>query len=133
MRKLLGLLGACGLVLSTPLVAEAAKVSLTGRVALANAASPVENARVTVTFHGHEVGIHEYTTERRIRVVTDETGYFVAEVKVPEDRYLWTHATVEIAETDLSKSAIQRTVCYVDDNGGGRCNKDFQVHPLQGN
>ena len=131
MRRLLIVLGAWGLVLSSPLMAAAAKLSLMGRVALTNAESPVENARVTVTFHGHEIGIHEYTTSRRVRVLTDPTGHFTAEVKVPEDRYIWTHATVEIAATDMSKSAVMNSVCQIDDNGGGRCDKDFQVHPLQ--
>lgn len=129
MRKLLGLLGAGCLVLATPGIAAAARLSLTGRVALSQVESPVDNARVTVTFHGHEMGIHEYTTERRVRATTDDAGYFWAIVKVPEDRYIWTHATVEIAETDMSKSAVMQTVCYIDDNGGGYCNKDFAVNP----
>lgn len=131
MRQLLGLLGAGGLVILTPLMAEAAKLSFTGRVALTNMASPVADARVTVTFHGHETGIHEYTTERRIRVWTDADGYFSAEVKVPDDRYIWTHATVEIAETDTSKSAVMQALCQIDGNGGGDCDKEFRVNPLR--
>jgi len=131
MRKLSALFGAWSLVLLTPLIAEAAKLSLSGRVELTTYESPVEDARVTVVFHGHEMGIHEYTTQRRVRVLTDEFGHFLAEVKVPDDRYIWTHATVEIAETNMSKSAILQTVCQIDDNGGGRCDKEFQVHPLR--
>ena len=131
MRQLAALLGASGLVLATPLMAEAAKLSLSGRIALTSLNSPVEDARVTVTFHGHEMGIHEYTTVRRVRVHTNELGYFLAEVKVPDDRYIWTHATVAISETDMSKSTTVQTVCQIDGNGGGRCDKDFQVHPLR--
>lgn len=112
-------------------MASAAKLSLVGQVALNSAASPVHGARVTVTFHGHEMGIHEYTTQRRVRVQTDALGYFSAEVKVPDDRYIWTHATVEIAETESSKAAVLQSVCQIDDNGGGRCDKDFRVNPLR--
>jgi hypothetical protein len=120
-----------GLLLLTPMAAQAAKLSLAGRVELAARALPIAHARVTVTFHGHEMGIHEYTTERRVRVQTDELGNFMAEVKVPEDRYIWTHATVEIAETERSKLAIAQAQCQIDDNGGGRCDKNFRVSPLQ--
>jgi hypothetical protein len=131
MRRFFGLLGAFGLVLSTPLAAEAAKLSLRGQVGLRNAASPVNDARIVVTFHGHEMGIHEYTTQRRVRVRTDALGYFLAEVKVPDDRYIWTHATVEVAETDMSKTARMQAACQVDGNGGGRCDKTFEVNPLR--
>ncbi|MDB9524962.1 hypothetical protein PN498_03095 [Oscillatoria sp. CS-180] len=130
MKGLVGLVGALGWLLMTPLVAEAAKLSLTGRVELATVESPVEDAQITVTFHGHEMGIHEYTIERRVRVQTDDLGYFTAEVKVPSDRYFWTHTTVEIAETEMSKAAISRSTCHIDDIGGGRCDKNFQVSPL---
>lgn len=117
-------------MLATPLMAEAASLSLTGHIALISSESPVGNARITVTFHGHEVGIHEYTTEERVRVRTDEAGYFEAVVKVPDDRYIWTHATVEIAETDTSKAATLRSTCQIDSEGGGRCDKNFRVNPL---
>lgn len=122
---------AWGLVLLTPIAAQAARVSLTGQVTLSTTPIPVENARITVTFHGHELGIHEYTTVRRVRVSTDATGQFTAVVKVPDDRYHWTHATVEIAETDMSKTAQGRAICQVDRNGGGRCDKTFAVSPLR--
>lgn len=130
MKELASLIGALGLVLASPMIAEAAKLTFSGRVASTRDASPVEEARVTVTFHGHETGIHEYTTERRVRAYTDELGYFTAEVKVPDDRYIWTHATVEIAETERTKSFTVRASCQGDDNGGGYCTKDFQVSPL---
>ena len=130
MKRFLGLLGSVGLVLAAPMVAEAARLSLVGNVKLAAAELPVENARVTVTFHGHEMGIHEYTTQRRIRVLTDEAGSFEAVVKVPDDRYIWTHATVEIDETEMSKATTSQTLCQVDEQGGGYCSKSFDVNPL---
>ncbi|MEM6435835.1 MAG: hypothetical protein AAF773_18585 [Cyanobacteria bacterium P01_D01_bin.115] len=130
MKRFLGLLGSVGLVLAAPLAAEAARLSLVGSVKLSVAESPVEDARVTVTFHGHEMGIHEYTTQRRIRVRTDASGSFEAVVKVPDDRYIWTHATVEIDETDMSKAAIAQTLCQIDEQGGGYCSKSFNVNPL---
>lgn len=126
----MGLAGALGWLLVMPSIAAAAKLSLAGRVELSTVTSPVEDARVTVTFHGHEMGIHEYTTERRIRVRTDEQGYFTAEMKVPDERYFWTHATVEIAETETTKAMTAQSVCQIDEIGGGRCDKDFQVNPL---
>ncbi|MGD1930014.1 MAG: hypothetical protein ACFB12_14010 [Leptolyngbyaceae cyanobacterium] len=130
MKRFLGFLGSVGLVLSAPLTAEAARLSLVGSVKLSVAESPIEDARVTVTFHGHEMGIHEYTTQRRIRVRTDASGSFEAVVKVPDDRYIWTHATVEIDETDMSKAAIAQTLCQIDEQGGGYCSKSFNVNPL---
>ena len=130
MKRFLGFLGSVGLVLSAPLTAEAARLSLVGSVKLSVAESPIEDARVTVTFHGHEMGIHEYTTQRRIRVRTNADGSFEAVVKVPDDRYIWTHATVEIDETDMSKAAIAQTLCQIDEQGGGYCSKSFNVNPL---
>lgn len=129
-KRFLGFLGSVGLVLAAPMVAEAARLSLVGNVKLTAAELPVEDARVTVTFHGHEMGIHEYTTQRRIRVRTDADGSFEAVVKVPDDRYIWTHATVEIDETDMSKAAIAQTLCQIDEQGGGYCSKSFSVNPL---
>jgi hypothetical protein len=67
---------AAGLVLATPVAAEAARLSVDGKVQLENTAEPLEQARVTVTFHGHELGIHEYTTRRTLRVSTDADGEF---------------------------------------------------------
>ena len=130
MKRFLGLLGSVGLMLAAPMAAEAARLSLVGNVKLAAAELPVEDARVTVTFHGHEMGIHEYTTQRRIRVRTNADGSFEAVVKVPDDRYIWTHATVEIDETDMSKAAIAQTLCQIDEQGGGYCSKSFSVNPL---
>lgn len=118
------------MLLMSPIAAEAAKVSLEGRVELITGRAPVGDARVTVTFYGHENGIHEYTTERRVRVRTDELGEFVAAVKVPDDRYIWTHAVVEIEETTMSKETTARSVCQIDDNGGCRCDRKFLVNPL---
>lgn len=113
-----------------PLAAQAARLSLSGAVEMATSQSPVSDARVTVTFHGHEVGIHEYTTERTVRVRTNEFGNFLAEVKVPDRRYIWTHATIEIAETEVSKMAKHRSACHVDATGGCYFNKDFSVNPI---
>lgn len=113
-----------------PLIAQAAKLSLSGRVELAPSQSPVENARVTVTFHGHEIGIHEYTTQRTVRARTDELGNFEAQVKVPDRRYVWTHATVEIAETEVSKSTEMTSTCFVNEAGSYFCDKSFWVNPL---
>ncbi|MGD1862032.1 MAG: hypothetical protein ACFB0E_18945 [Leptolyngbyaceae cyanobacterium] len=129
MKTSVCLWGALSWVLITPLAAAAARVSLSGRVALTSA-TPIEDARVTVTFHGHEMGIHEYTTERRRVTRTNEQGQFEVFVKVPEDRYIWTHATVEVAETETSKSAIAIAPCIIDDQGGGSCRKEFRVNPL---
>ena len=50
--------------------------------------------------------------------------------RVPDDRYIWTHATVEIDETDMSKAAIAQTLCQIDEQGGGYCSKSFNVNPL---
>lgn len=129
MRTLVSLTGALGWVLISPLVAAAARISLTGQVALLSEA-PIANARITVIFHGHERGIHEYTTERRTRVETDEDGYFSAFVKVPDDRYIWTHATIEIGETESSKAATAIARCQVDEQGGGHCSRKLRVNPL---
>ncbi|MEM9002233.1 MAG: hypothetical protein AAGE59_01775 [Cyanobacteria bacterium P01_F01_bin.86] len=130
MKRLAVLLGATGLMLMSPLAAQAAKLSMSGRVELTSSQSPVDDARVTVTFHGHELGIHEYTTERTVRARTDEFGNFEAEVKVPSRRYIWTHATVEIAETDVSKRAEVTSTCLIDETGGFYCDKNFWVSPL---
>ncbi|MEO1294347.1 MAG: hypothetical protein AAFW75_00815 [Cyanobacteria bacterium J06636_16] len=130
MKKLAVLLGAAGLVLMTPLAAHAERLFLSGRVELASSQSPVEDARVTVTFHGHELGIHEYTTERTVRARTDELGNFEAEIKVASRRYIWTHATVEIAETDISKQTEVISTCFVEEPEGYSCDKNFWVSPL---
>lgn len=130
MKKAGILLGAASIVLLTPLAALAEMLSFSGRVELATSLSPVEDARVVVTFHGHEPGIHEYTTERRVRARTDEAGNFVAELKVPSRRYVWTHATVEISETDVSKKAVARSTCMAIGDEGFTCDKSFQVRPL---
>lgn len=129
MKTLASCCGALAWLVTIPLVADAARVSLAGRVAMTSAA-PVANARITVTFHGHEMGIHEYTTQRRVRAQTDEQGQFSAVVKVPDDRYIWTHATLEIAETDTSKAATAIARCEIDNQGGGHCSKEFRINPL---
>lgn len=131
MKKVGVLLGAASLVLLTPLAALAEQLYFSGRIELATSLSPVEDARVTVTFHGHEPGIHEYTTERTVRARTDETGNFIAETKVPSRRYIWTHATIEVSETDVSKQAKVRSVCFADTFVGGcRHDKNIRVRPL---
>lgn len=130
MPKLIAFLGATGLVLMSSLSAQAAKLSLSGQVELASSQSPVRDARITVTFHGHELGIHEYTTERIVRGRTDDDGNFTIATKVADRRYVWTHAIVEIAETDVSKSIEVISVCQVDEGGGCSFDKDFWVNPL---
>ena len=129
MKTLVSICAALGGVLITPFIAEAARLSLNGRVSLTSA-TPVEAARIIVTFHGHEMGIHEYTTERWARAYTNEHGEFTAVVKVPDDRYIWTHATIEIAETDYSKAMTAIARCEIDDQGGGHCSKELRVSPL---
>ncbi len=113
-----------------PLIAHAEKLFISGRVELESSQSPVGDARVTVTFHGHELGIHEYTTERTVRARTDELGNFEAEIKVPSRRYIWTHATVEIAETDISKQTEVMSTCFIEVPEGYYCDKNFWVSPL---
>lgn len=130
MNRLGFLLGTISILLVNPLAASAARLSLTGRVELTSALSPVGDARVTVTFHGHEIGIHEYTTTRTVRARTNEFGDFIAETKVSNRRYVWTHATVEIGETEISKKTQARSVCQTDYAGGCQSAKDFQVRPL---
>jgi len=130
MKRVSIVLGSLVWVLVSPLAAFAAKLSLEGRVELINSDFPVENARVTVTFHGHEPGIHEYTTQRTVRAYTDDFGNFLAEIKVPDHRYVWTHATVEIAETEMSKRAAAQSICQTSEDGGCYCTKDFHVNPL---
>ncbi len=122
--------GVLGWLLLQPLAAHAAKLSFAGRVQLITGQVPIEDARVTVTFHGHEIGIHEYTTQRTVRARTDESGNFIAEVKVPDRRYVWTHATVEIAETNVSKTIQVRSLCQSDATGGCSARKNLQVNPL---
>lgn len=130
MKKFRLLISAAGMVLLMPLAAYAEKLSFSGRIELATSLSPVEDARVTVTFHGHEPGIHEYTTARTVRARTDESGNFAAELKVPSRRYIWTHATVEISETEISKQSKAQSTCLVEAAGGFRCDKNFRVRPL---
>ena len=108
-----------------PLIAYAERLFLSGSVELAPSQLPVGDARVTVTFHGHELGIHEYTTERTVRARTDESGNFEAVIKVPSRRYIWTHTTVEIAETDISKQTEVTSTCFVEETVGYSCDKTF--------
>ncbi|MGF1569650.1 MAG: hypothetical protein ACFCVD_16540 [Nodosilinea sp.] len=129
------------MVVATPLAAQAARLSFMGTVQLnardqaapeANIATPnpVANAEVTVTFHGHEGGIEEYTTERTAQTVTDENGNFEVDVKLSEYRYRWTHVTVTVNPTDISKETTLTSVIY--DNGQGGCDgsKVVRVMPL---
>ena len=129
MKVWISCVGALASGLLAPLAATAASLSLTGRVALPTA-TPVNEARITVTFYGHEMGIHEYTTRRRVRARTAAQGRFEALVKVPDDRYIWTHATLEISETDVSKAATAIARCEVDHQGGADCSKELRVNPL---
>jgi len=131
---------AAGVVIATASVAEAAMLSFSGQVHLyepgtAAAADgddlidPVPAATVTVTFHGHEAGITEYTTERSSRVVTDENGFFAVDIKLSEYRYRWTHVTIAVESTDLSKAITTTATVYDDGQGGSRGIKNIQVMP----
>ncbi len=126
----LGVLIVLGGVLATPLPALAEQLSITGAVALEGSEIPITNAPVTITFHGHELGIHEYTTDRTVVVRTDEMGAFAAAVKVPDRRYAWTHASVAIAPTELSKAAQGIIPCMAPAAGGCEGSKAFRVRPL---
>ncbi|MDA0267089.1 MAG: hypothetical protein O2890_12820 [Cyanobacteria bacterium] len=131
MIKQLGLAAiAVGLVAVTPLAAEAARLSVDGRIQLKNTAQPLDQARVTITFHGHELGIHEYTTTQTLRVRTDADGGFAAETKVRDGRYHWTHATIIVGPTDISKSHEFQCPCVGSDAEGWVCSKDFWVSPM---
>ncbi|WP_137455185.1 hypothetical protein [Halomicronema hongdechloris] len=92
---------------------------------------PLPGVRVHIEFHGHEVGIHEYTTTRSTRVTTDENGNFAVALKMSEYRYHWTHATVEIPATEQSKAMVR--VIPVENDGQGGCVgfKQIEVPPLQ--
>lgn len=122
---------AIALAVAFPQAAYGARLSFTGDLHLNTAnESPVEGARIKVTFHGHEVGIHEYTTERSARAITLSDGSFAVDVKLSEYRYRWTHATLEVAETDISKEATLTIPLYEDGRGGFVGTKRFGVSPL---
>jgi hypothetical protein len=121
---------AAGLVLATPVAAEAARLSVDGKVQLENTAEPLEQARVTVTFHGHELGIHEYTTRRTLRVSTDADGEFTAQTKIRIGRYHWTHATILVSATDRTKSHEFQSPCVGNDAEGWVCSKDLWISPI---
>lgn len=119
------------LILGASTAAQAAQLSFVGKVRLTNLAQqPVTDTRVVVTFHGHEAGIHEYTTNRTTTAYTDADGNFAVSVKLAEYRYRWTHTTVEIAPTDISKAARLMAPCQDDGHGGCSGTKTFQVSPL---
>lgn len=130
--KQLGLgLATIAAILAVPTAANAARLAFSGNVQLDTAARhPVEAVRVTVTFHGHEEGIHDYETARTARAVTAADGSFSVEVKLSEYRYRWTHVTVEVNSTDISKEMIDTATCISDGEGGCSGVKDFQVEPL---
>lgn len=119
------------LAVAFPKAVYGARLSFTGDLHLNTSdESPVEGARVKVTFHGHEVGIQEYTTERSARTITKSDGSFAVNVKLSEYRYRWTHATVEVAETDISKEATLTIPLHEDGNGSFVGTKRFGVSPL---
>lgn len=133
------------LALATPLVAplavQAAHLSFEGTVQLHNPVpalpsasiatpDPVAAAEVTITFHGHEVGIHEYTTERTAHVVTDSEGRFTTAIKLSDYRYRWTHVTLTVDATDISKATTITSIMHDDGQGGGQGSKIVQVTPL---
>jgi hypothetical protein len=128
--KQLGLAAiALGLIATTPVVAEAARLSVNGKIQLEDTAQPVGRASVAVTFHGHELGIHEYTTSRSLRVRTDADGEFSGETKVRAGRYTWTHATLTVSATDMSKRHEIQFPCVGSDAEGWFCSKDIWVSP----
>ncbi|MGD1929164.1 MAG: hypothetical protein ACFB12_09645 [Leptolyngbyaceae cyanobacterium] len=130
MLKQLGLAAiSLGLVATTPAVAEAARLSVDGKIQLEDTEQPIDRARVSVTFHGHELGIHEYTTSRRLRVRTNAAGEFAGETKVRAGRYTWTHATITVSATDMSKSHESQFPCVGSDAEGWFCSKDIWVSP----
>ena len=121
--------------------AQAAMLSFSGRVHLfepvttvANRAAQPESvsaARVTVTFHGHEAGITEYTTSRTARTSTDQNGFFVVDIKMSEYRYRWTHVTIAVAATETSKETTLIATVYNDGQGGSWGTKDVFVMPAE--
>lgn len=130
---------AVAIVITHGTAAEAVMLSFSGRVHLHEPAAssanrlvrpiPVAAAQVTVTFHGHEAGITEYTTERIGRVRTDETGLFAVDIKISEYRYRWTHATVAVSATDISKEMTILATLHNDGQGGHWGAKDVVVMP----
>lgn len=112
--------------------ASAVSLSVTGRVQMDDSQVPIADAQVTVIFHGHEDGIHEYTTERWLQVYTDADGYFAGRVKLRDRRYTWTHATLEVAATNRSKQAATVSACEGSDQQGWQCQEDIGVRPLAG-
>ncbi|NJN20119.1 MAG: hypothetical protein HC812_01545 [Leptolyngbya sp. RL_3_1] len=121
---------AAGLLLATPVAAEAARLSVDGKVQLEDTAEPLGQTRVTVTFHGHELGIHEYTTSRTVRTSTDAAGAFAAQAKINSGRYYWTHATILVSATDRTKSHEFQSPCVGSDATGWVCSKDLWVSPI---
>ncbi len=131
MVKQLGLAAiAVGLVAATPMAAEAARLSVEAKIQLEETAQPLDQARVTVTFHGHELGIHEYTTSRTLRARTGDDGAFTVQTKVRSGRYHWTHATITVSATDRNKSQAFQCPCAGSDAEGWICSKDFWVSPI---
>lgn len=123
-------IGAIAAVMVAPMPAMANVLTFSGGVILdSTTQTPVPNARVTVTFYGHERGIVEYTTTRTEHVRTDADGRFAIEVKDNQRRYIWNYATVSIGATDVSKGIQTVGVC-ADTESGFTCAKTIQVPPM---
>lgn len=129
--KFFSCLAAIALAFGLSQTAEAANLLFRGQIHLDTPASPpLANARVTVTFHGHENGIQEYEVSRTVGAVTDIQGRFDVRVKLAEYRYLWTYTTIQVEATDVSKEAAVIGSCQNNDLGGCTGVKQFEVNPL---
>ncbi|PSN19029.1 hypothetical protein C7271_09435 [filamentous cyanobacterium CCP5] len=112
-------------------VAQAAQLVYSGQVYLDTPTTPpVSNARVAVTFYGHENGIQEYQVNRTVRGMTDSQGRFTVRMKLSEYRYRWTHTLIEVDETEVSKEMAVVGTCENDNEGGCVGAKQFEVTPL---
>lgn len=128
---MVGIPTAIAISLATPTAAHATKLTFAGQVHVDQAnPEPLPRTRITVTFHGHEAGIHEYTTERSTSTLTAADGSFYVEVKLSEYRYRWTHVTISIPATDISKGITTLGLCTTEDGQGCQGAKDIWVTPL---
>lgn len=117
--KSLSCLLAIGLAFLSNQAALASWLIFRGQVHLdAPDSPPIADAEVTVTFHGHENGIHEYRLDRTVAATTDAQGQFSVSLKLSDYRYRWTHTTITVGETEVSKEIIVVGSCLNDDQGG---------------
>jgi len=120
-----------GMIVASALPAWATRLAFTGKVMVDEQIDrPLSGVRIRVEFHGHEVGIHEYTTTRSTRGMTDEEGNFEVALKMSEYRYHWTHAIVEIPATEENKAIVRVIPLENDGNGGCVGSKQIEVPPM---